>query len=75
MHGGNGLQNYNRRTIAQSAMYRVKQLFGDSLTLRDYDGKIAKAMTMAHMLNRMTQAYLNRSKLPENLVSFRTTQF
>ncbi len=28
---------YNRRSIAETAMYRVKQLFGGSLTLRDYD--------------------------------------
>ncbi|EJJ95284.1 putative IS903 transposase, partial [Klebsiella pneumoniae subsp. pneumoniae KPNIH16] len=24
-------------------MYRVKQLFGGSLTLRDYDGQVAEA--------------------------------
>ncbi|MBY8614946.1 IS5/IS1182 family transposase, partial [Escherichia coli] len=29
--------DYNRRSIAETAMYRVKQLFGGSLTLRDYD--------------------------------------
>ncbi len=28
-------------------MYRVKQLFGGSLTLRDYDGQVAEAMAMA----------------------------
>ncbi|WP_249939669.1 hypothetical protein, partial [Escherichia coli] len=27
--------------IAETAMYRVKQLFGGSLTLRDYDGQVA----------------------------------
>ncbi len=30
---------YNRRSIAETAMYRMKQLLGDSLTLRDYDGR------------------------------------
>ncbi|WP_415784806.1 hypothetical protein, partial [Klebsiella pneumoniae] len=25
-------------------MYRMKQLLGDSLTLRDYDGQVAEAM-------------------------------
>ncbi|WP_237768000.1 IS5 family transposase, partial [Enterobacter hormaechei] len=29
--------DYNRRSIAETAMYRVKQLFGGSLTLRDYE--------------------------------------
>jgi hypothetical protein len=33
--------DYNRRSIAETAMYRVKQLFGGSLTLRDYDGQVA----------------------------------
>ncbi len=27
-------------------MYRVKQLFGGSLTLRDYDGQVAEAMAL-----------------------------
>ena len=30
--------DYNRRSIAETAMYRIKQLFGGTLTLRDYDG-------------------------------------
>ncbi|BCY55733.1 hypothetical protein TUM12130_51710 (plasmid) [Klebsiella pneumoniae] len=44
MRGGNGQQITNRRSIAETAMYRVKQLFGGSLTLRDYDGQVAEAM-------------------------------
>ena len=28
-------------------MYRVKQLFGGSLTQRDYDGQVAEALAMA----------------------------
>jgi hypothetical protein len=35
--------DYNRRSIAETAMYRVKQLFGGSLTLRDYDGQVAES--------------------------------
>ncbi len=31
--------DYNRRSIAETAMYRIKQLLGGSLTLRDYDGQ------------------------------------
>ncbi|MCF4081807.1 hypothetical protein L2V93_24280, partial [Escherichia coli] len=34
------------RSIAETAMYRVKQLFGGSLTLRDYDGQVAEAMIL-----------------------------
>ncbi len=29
-------------------MYRVKQLFGGSLTLRDYDGQVAEAMALGY---------------------------
>ncbi|MDD8802309.1 hypothetical protein LAY13_23130, partial [Escherichia coli] len=37
-------------------MYRVKQLFGGSLTLRDYDGQVAEAMALVRALNKMTKA-------------------
>jgi len=43
---GNGQWIINRRSIAETAMYRVKQLLGGSLTLRDYDGQVAEAMAM-----------------------------
>jgi hypothetical protein len=48
--------DYNRRSIAETAMYRVKQLFGGSLTLRDYDGQVAEAMALVRALNKMTKA-------------------
>ena len=35
-------------------MYRVKQLFGGSLTLRDYDGQVAEALGMVRALNKIT---------------------
>ena len=38
--------DYNRRSIAETAMYRVKQLFGGALTLRGYDGEVAEALAM-----------------------------
>ncbi len=40
-------------------MYRVKQLFGGSLTLRDYDGQVEEAMVRA--LNKMTKAGMPES--------------
>ncbi|NIG98880.1 MAG: IS5/IS1182 family transposase, partial [Serratia symbiotica] len=43
-------------------MYRVKQLFGGSLTLRDYDGQVAEAWTMVcRALNKMTKAGMPES--------------
>ena len=34
--------DYYRCSIAETAMYRIKQLFGDSLTLSVYDGQYAR---------------------------------
>ncbi len=43
-------------------MYRVKQLFGGSLTLRDYDGQVAEAMApVVRALNKMTKAGMPES--------------
>ena len=35
-------------------MYRIKQLLGGSLTLRDYDGQVAEALAIVRALNKMT---------------------
>ena len=53
--------DYNRRSIAETAMYRVKQLFGGALTLRDYDGQVAEAMALVRALNKMTKAGIPES--------------
>ncbi len=42
-------------------MYRVKQLFRGSLTLRDYDGQVAEAMALVRALNKMTKAGMPES--------------
>ncbi|MFM2679438.1 IS5/IS1182 family transposase, partial [Klebsiella pneumoniae] len=48
-------------SIAETAMYRMKQLLGDSLTLRDYDGQVAEAMALVRALNKMTKAGMPES--------------
>ncbi len=53
---------YNCRSIAETAMYRVKQLFGGSLTPCDYDCQVAEALAMVRALNKMTKA-----GMPENI--------
>lgn len=42
-------------------MYRVKQLFGGSLTLRDYDAQVAEALAMLRALNKITKARMPES--------------
>ena len=58
---GAGQTEYNRRSIAETAMYRMKQLLGDSLTLRDYNGQVAEAMALVRALNKMTKAGMPES--------------
>ena len=53
---------YNRRSVAETAMYRVNQLFGGHLTLRDYNAQVGEAMAMIRALNKMTHA-----GMPENV--------
>ncbi len=38
-----------------------QQLFGGSLTLRDYDGQVAEAMALVRALNKMTKAGMPES--------------
>ncbi len=42
-------------------MYRVKQMFGGSLTLRDYDGQVAETLAMVRALNKITKAGMQES--------------
>jgi O-acetyl-ADP-ribose deacetylase (regulator of RNase III) len=51
-------------------MYRVKQLFGGSLTLRDYDGQVAEAMALVRALNKMTKAGMQSVRMPENTTRY-----
>lgn len=52
---------YNRRSVAETAMYRVKQLFGGHLTLQDYDAQVGEAMAMIRALNKMRRAGMPES--------------
>ncbi len=42
-------------------MYRIKQLFGGSLTLRTYDGQVAEVLAMTRALHKMTKAGMSES--------------
>lgn len=53
-------------------MYRVKQLFGGHLTLRDYDAQVGEAMAMIRALNKMMQACLKVCELPEEVTERET---
>ncbi|CAI1638088.1 Uncharacterised protein [Serratia fonticola] len=52
---------YNRRSVADTAIYHVKQLFGSHLTRRDYDAQVEEAMAMLRALNKITRAGMPES--------------
>ena len=45
---------YHRRSVAETAMFRIKTLLGGHLSLRGYDAQVGEAMAMVKALNRMT---------------------
>jgi len=53
--------DYNRRSIAETAIYRVKNSFGGSLTPRDYEGQVAEAIAMVYALIKIIKAVIPES--------------
>lgn len=45
---------YHRRSVVETAMFRIKTLPGGHLSLRNYDAQVGEAMAMVKALNRMT---------------------
>lgn len=45
---------YRRRSVGETAMFRIKTLLGGHLSLRDYDTQVGEALPMVKVLNRMT---------------------
>jgi IS5 family transposase len=46
---------YHRRSLAETAMFRLKTIFGDKLRARVFDSQAAEAFLRCATLNRMTQ--------------------
>ncbi|RLR17859.1 IS5/IS1182 family transposase, partial [Sodalis-like symbiont of Bactericera trigonica] len=46
--------SYHRRSVAETAMFRIKTLLGGHLSLRDYDTQVGEAMAMVKAVNKMT---------------------
>lgn len=59
LSGGNDIWKkkvgYHRRSVAETAMFRLKTLLSGRLNLRDYDAQVGEAMAMVKALNRMTR--------------------
>ncbi len=46
--------DYHRRSLSETAMYRVKQLLGASFTLRNYNAQVGESYAMIKALNKLT---------------------
>ncbi len=47
--------DYHRRSLAETAVFRYKTIFGDRLTARTPDAQVAESYTRCHALNKMTK--------------------
>ncbi|AVJ75082.1 TPA: IS5 family transposase [Enterobacter roggenkampii] len=45
---------YHLRSLAETAMSRMKMQFGERLSLRDYDAQVGEARARVKALNKMT---------------------
>ncbi len=45
---------YHRRSISETAMYRIKQLLGGRLSMRNYNAQMGETYAMIKALNRLT---------------------
>lgn len=45
---------YHKRTLSETAMYRLKQLLGGRLSLRNYNAQVGEIYTMIKALNKLT---------------------
>lgn len=45
---------YHRRSVVETAMFRIKTLLGGHLSQRNYGAQVGEAMTMVKALNWMT---------------------
>ncbi|MDF4341090.1 IS5 family transposase [Vibrio parahaemolyticus] len=45
---------YHKRSLSETAMYRVKQLLGGKLSMRDYNAQVGETYAMIKALNKLT---------------------
>ncbi|MBM5222584.1 IS5/IS1182 family transposase, partial [Vibrio parahaemolyticus] len=48
------LDGYHKRSLSETAMYRVKQLLGGRLSLRNYNAQVGETYVMIKALNKLT---------------------
>ncbi len=47
------ISGYRRRSLAETAMYRFKQLLAEKISLRNYNGQVGEAMAYVSAINKL----------------------
>jgi IS5 family transposase len=55
---------YHRRSLAETAMFREKRIFGDSVSAHSFNGQATQLLVRCAILNRMTQLGMPDSYKP-----------
>lgn len=45
---------YHRRSISETSMYRIKQLLGGTLRMKNYNAQVGETYAMIRALNKLT---------------------
>lgn len=48
-----GVDSYHQRSIAETAMYRFKQLIGPTLSLRNYNAQVGEILAGVKVMNKL----------------------
>ncbi len=47
------ISGYHRRSLAETAMYRFKQLLAGKISLRNYNGQVGEVMAYVSAINKL----------------------
>ncbi|MGE6150440.1 IS5/IS1182 family transposase, partial [Aeromonas media] len=47
------ISGYHRRSLAETAMYRFKQLLAGRISLRNYNGQVGEVMAYVSAINKL----------------------
>ena len=49
------LSGYHRRSLAETAIYRFKQLLAGKISLRNYNGQVGEVMAYVSAINKLME--------------------
>ncbi len=64
------ISEYHCRTLAETAMYRLKQLQAGKISLRNYNGQVGEVMAYVSAINNRNTLGLPCQKVPSIVVTW-----